>query len=297
MDFTWTLFDSVGGGFVHQDKSMNPAHAMFEKRADSNALRLSNLIDMMEAGYGHPAKERAAQVVDYFDRVLLDGRGGFMPSQVGDRFLLAEVNGLSLHAWLRWCAATGDLRGRDFAVKSLDRVWEHAWDEQFGMMRKGDFDAVISPPLLADQVEFGRACLLSAQVLGRSVDRERAVQLGDLILARFEDAKKGGGFYTRAVPDKEGGIKKAPVILAENARAARFLCELSAVTGQPKYREAARRAWTVLDEKLAKETLGAAEWALAVRESFAPTAYAKADWPAPEKKKSRPRSIRFRARR
>ena len=297
MAFTWTLFDSVGGGFVHEDKHANPAHPSFEKRADSNAQRLSNLLDLMAAGYGDPAEGRAEQVVDYFDRVLLDGRGGFMPSQVGDRFLLAEINGMALHAWLRWSAATGDLRKRDFAIKSLDRVWEHCWDERFGMMRKGDFDVVISPPLLVDQVEFGRACVLSAQVMGRDVDRERAVQLGEVILGRFEDAKKGGGFYTKAVPDKDGATKKSGVDLAENARAARFLCELSTMTGEPKYRDAARRAWTVLGEKIAKESLGAAEWALAVRESFAPTTWAKAEWPEPQEKKPRPRSVRFKARR
>lgn len=295
LEFTWTLFDSVGGGFVQEDKHANPAHPGFEKRADANALRLSNLLDMMEAGWGDPAEARAAQVVDYFDRVLLDGRGGFMPSQVGDRFLLAEVNGLALHAWLRWCAASGDLRGRDFAVKSLDRVWEHCWDERFGLMRKGDFDVVISPPLLVDQVEFGRACVLSAQVMGRDADRRRAIQLGEIVLGRFEDTKKGGGFYTKAVPDKDGGTKKAGADLAENARAARFLCELSAMTGDPKYREAARRAWTVLDQKIAREGLGAAEWALAVRETFEPTTWAKVEWPQPEERKPRARSVRFKA--
>jgi len=293
MAFTWSLFDSVGGGFVHEEKNADPSHPSFDKRADSNALRLSNLVDMMEAGYGDPSERRAAQVVDYLDRVLLDGRGGFMPSQIGDRFLIPQINGLVLHAWLRWAAAAGDARKRDFAVKSLDVVWDHAWDERFGLLRKGDFDVVISPPLLTDQVEFGRACLLSSQVLGRKVDRTRAVQLGDLILARFEDSKKGGGFYTRAVPDKKGGIKKASVELDENARAARFLCELSAATGDARYRDAARRAWTALDEKIANESLGAAEWALAVREAFEPTTYAKADWPEREEAKPRPRSVRF----
>lgn len=297
MDFTWSLFDSVGGGFVHEARSADPTSAHFDKRAESNALRLSCLVDQMEAGDADPARHRAAQVVDYLDRVLLDGRGGFMPSQIGDRFLIPDINGLVLHAWLRWAAAAGDTRKRDFAVKSLDVVWDHAYDERFGMLRKGDFDAVISPPMLIDQVEFGRACLLSSQVLGRQVDRTRAVTLGKLILERYEDPKKGGGFYTRAVPDKKGGIKKAPVDLAENARAARFLCELSAATGDARYREAAVRAWTALDEKIAKETLGAAEWALAVRESFDPTTYAKADWPAPEQSKPRPRSVRFKARR
>ncbi len=293
MDFTWTLYDSVGGGFMENAKNADPMHPSFDKRGDTNARRLENLVDMMEAGYGKPARRRAAQVIDYFDRVLLDGRGGFMPSQIGDRFLLPEVNGLAIHAWLRWSAATGDVRRRDFALLSIDRVWRKCWDPRFGLMRKGDFDMVISPPLLVDQVETGRACLLSAQVVGREIDRKRAIQLGDLILARFEDPKRGG-FYTRAVPDKKGETKKAPIVSEENARAARFLCELSAATGEARYRAAARRAWLAFGDKLEKETLGAAEWALAVRESFAPTTYARAEWPAPEAVKAKKRSRRFR---
>jgi uncharacterized protein YyaL (SSP411 family) len=294
MAFTWTLYDSVGGGFVHSQKSANPAHPSFDKRGDSNAHRLSNLVDLMQAGYGDHSAERAAQVIDYFDRVLLDGRGGFMPSQSGDRYLLPEINGLAIHAWVRWCALTGDTRRRDFALKSLDRVWNVTWDARFGLMRKGDFDTYISPPLLIDQVEAGRACLVTSQIVGRDIDRKRAVQLGEVILGRFVDPKTGG-FYTRSVPDKKGDIKKAPLLAAENARAARFLCELSAATGEPRYREAARRAWTAFEDKFEKQTFTeAADWALAVRESFDPTVHARADWPEPEAREARPRSKRFR---
>jgi uncharacterized protein YyaL (SSP411 family) len=292
-DFTWTMFDSVGGGFVHLPEHADPAHAGFEKHTDSNARRLGNLVDLMQAGAGEDTERRARQVIDYFERVLLDGRGGFMPGQSGDRFLVPDVNGLAIHAWLRWCAETGDVRRRNFAMKSLDRLWEHAWDDNFGLMRKGDFDMVIAPPQLIDQVEAGRAALLASQVVGRKGDRERSVRLGNLILANFGDAKSGA-FMTRTVPDKKGGFKKAAVIPAENARAARFLCELSAATGDARYRAAAERAWEGLAEKISKETLGAADWALAVRESFAPATVARAEWPVEKAETPKPRSKRFR---
>lgn len=296
VDFTWTLFDSVGGGYVHLPRHADPGHAGFEKHADSNARRLGNLVDLMEAGAGANAEERAGQVIDYMERVLLDGRGGFMPAQGGDQFLVPEINGLVIHPWLRYCALTGDRRRRDFALKSLDRLWDYEWNDELGLMRKGDFDEVIGPPMLIDQVEAGRAALLASQLVGRTQDRERAIALGDLVIAHFVH-EKADGFITQSVPDGKGGFKKAKVDLAENARAARFLCELSAATGDSRYRDAARAAWTALGEKIGKETLGAADWALAVRESFAPSSVARAEWPEPEKRKAKPRSVRFRAKR
>jgi len=293
IDFTWTLFDSVGGGFVQLPKHADPTNPGFDKRTDSNAARLENLVDLMQAGGGETAEKHAAQVIDYFERVLLDGRGGFMPGQIGDRFLIPDVNGLAIHAWMRWCAATGDARRRDFGLLSLDRLWSKTWDDRFGLMRKGDFDVVLGPPQLTDQVEAGRAYLLSSQVTGRQIDRDRAVLLGNLIVDRFVDRRKGG-FLTRSVPDKDGGVKKAPVESSENARAARFLCELSAATGDPRYRAAARTAWAAFEEKFEKEGLRASEWAIAVHESFAPANYARADWQTPETAKPKPRSRRFR---
>ena len=60
-------------------------------------------------------------------------------------------------------------------------------------------------------------------------------------------------------------MRKANRNSAENARAALFLCELTVLTGDPKYRAAAERAWKAFDEDFAKAGLEAADWALAMR--------------------------------
>ena len=185
VEWTWTLFDSVGGGFYQRldnTKSDNPS---FEKRTDSNAERLENLIDACRATGDVRLRQHAAQVADYFDRVLLDGRGGFVNGQSGDRELAPRSNGMATHAWLKWAALTGQARVRDFALLSLDRGWKQCWQEPFGMLRRGTFGEIEGVPQLTDQVEMGRACVLGAHLASRAVDLERAEHIGELIETSF----------------------------------------------------------------------------------------------------------------
>src|SRR5678815_3499730 len=126
VEWTWSLYDSVGGGFLQSERDARHDVAFFEKRTDANAWRLENRIDAwLDArrhGSGDADRRVILQVVDFFERVLLDGRGGFVAGQVGDRDLLPESNGPAIHAYLRWAAASGESRWRDFAWKSLDPV-------------------------------------------------------------------------------------------------------------------------------------------------------------------------------
>src|SRR5947209_7183331 len=48
-DWTWALFDSVGGGFLQRIENTRSDNASFEKRTDSNAARLEHLIDAWHA--------------------------------------------------------------------------------------------------------------------------------------------------------------------------------------------------------------------------------------------------------
>ena len=80
----------------------------------------------------------------------------------------------------------------------------------------------------------------------------------------FEDPEKGG-FRTQAMPDKQGRVKKAAREPAENARTARFLMELTAITGESRYRQAAERALAAFAEDIEKAGPEVADWALARR--------------------------------
>lgn len=270
MDWTWGLHDTLGGGYWARGGpgASTPGRDQLEKRTDLNARRLENHIEAWRATGDSAQRWRAARVLGWMDRVLVDGRGGFVSAQVGDRELQPAANGLALHAWLTWLSMGDEPRLRAFVHRSLDRVWEAGRDTSFGLTRRGTFGELLVPPQLIDQVEFGRACLLSAHLTGRAVDLERARWLADRVLRWYEDADKGG-FLSQVFPDKSGKIRKAPRKSDENARAALFLAELASVSGEGAYRDAARRTIAAFGREL-ETTPPVADWALATRAVWKP---------------------------
>lgn len=299
LDWTLGLFDSVGGGFYSRARDADPSAASFEKMTIPNARRLELLITAWSRTGDERWKSYAARTVDYFDRVLLDGRGGFTHGQVGEQALVPESNGEAIRAWLLWAAATGNHRQRDFAWKSLDRTWEECWMEGPGLVRRGTFREITEAPRLMDQVAMGRAYLAAAHLAGRERDLERAAALGDLVLTVYADPK--GGFKTRALLNKQGVVKSASRELDENARAARFLAELATITGQNRYRDAARAALDAFEKKVEKMSAAeAAEVALALRALTLPDLPERPEWSEDEAEESKPRtqqSTRFKLKR
>ena len=297
IEWTRTLFDSTGGGWLEAKQDADPSQPMFSKNTLSNARRLENLIQAWRATDDPAFEEDAARAADFFDRVLKDGRGGFIAGQVGDRELVPESNGAAIHAWLEWSAMTRDRRTFEFALLSLDRSWEVCWDPEYGMLRKGVFGEPLKVPQLVDQVEMGIAAVLAAAWGKRPADLERARSIGDHLLARYEDKEKGG-FRGQSVPRKNGKFKQAGRDGIENARAARFLCELSWLTGDAKYREAARRTWTAFAPKLDGAELAAADWGLAIRAATRNELTQRPEWIARVEPLPTPRrSFRMRVRR
>lgn len=264
LDWTIGLRDTIGGGFFHSDKDIAHDIPSFQKRTDSNAERLELLIEGYAATGDPLYRKHAAEVVDYFQRVLLDGRGGFVAGQIGDRELMPEPNGFAIHAWCAWAVATADPRVRDFALKSADAVWERCWEDGVGMLRRDVFGAPIDNPQLIDQVEMGRAYVSAASISGRDKDRQRAVAIGELLLKVFANTEKGG-FFTKAHLDDKGKASGGGKDAYANARAARFLAELATLTGDAKYRDAARATIATFTPDIEKPDLAVAQWALAVR--------------------------------
>jgi uncharacterized protein YyaL (SSP411 family) len=286
--WTWTLYDSVGGGFYQKLANTRSDSQTFEKRTDSNAERLENLVEACRATGDPVLRRHAAQVADFFERVLLDGRGGFVDGQVGDRDLVPRSTVMATRAWFQWAALTGEPRVRDFALLSLDRAWKECWTAPYGMLRRGTFGEIEKVPQLTDQVEMGRAYVLGAHIGGRAGDLKRAETIGELIETVFADAKKGC-WKTQAAADKKGRIKNAACDPLENARAALFFCELASVTGQPRWRDAARRAIASYAGDFGRAGLEAADWALAVRALDGADLPARPEWKAPPQDKPQQR--------
>ena len=67
------------------------------------------------------------------------------------------------------------------------------------------------------------------------------------------------------MPQKDGKIHPAASVADENARAALFLAELASVSGDARWRDAARRSIQAYQKDFAKAGLDAGDWARAVQ--------------------------------
>jgi uncharacterized protein YyaL (SSP411 family) len=277
VDWTRSLMDSLGGGFATRRQRPGNEPETFGMRTDVNTRRLANLAAAWRAAGDDRYRRDAMKVAAFVDRVLIDGRGGFVTAPVGDRNLQPAANGVAIHAWLVWAATTGDTRVRDFALRSIERVWETCFDARGVLLQRGDFGEVMVAPQLLDQVEMGRALVYSSRLCDRPEDLKRALALGHTVIGNFPDPKRGA-FMTQAMPKKDGTIRHAPCRADENARAARFLVELAAATGNDTFRAAARRAWEAFAEDQHDAGLEAADWALAFHAMFAPEAPEAPAW-------------------
>jgi uncharacterized protein YyaL (SSP411 family) len=291
--WTRSLMDTMSGGFVTRRPRSAAEGAAFETRTDINGRRLAMLIAAWRATGEERYRKDAGRVAGFMDRVLLDGRGGFVSAQVGDRELQPAANGVAVHAWLGWAASNADPAPRDFALRSIERVWQTCFDPLGVLLRRGSMGEVLEWPRLSDQVEMGRALVLSWRLCGRQKDLERARGLGRVVIEKFED-KTRGGFMTQARPKKDGSIHRAGREVAENARAALFFAELAAATGDRDFHDAGRRALDAFADAQEKPGLAAADWALAQRALLDPDTPEAPAWRASAAKlPETPRVIRF----
>jgi uncharacterized protein YyaL (SSP411 family) len=282
-----SLEDSLGGGFYARKE--RDADAQFDRPTALNARRLENLADAWQLTNDTRYWVTAVRLLEFAERNVVDGRGGFTSDPVGDQDLVPEVNGVAIHAWLRWWSAGRDPKRRDFAFKSIDRMWSTSWNDTLGFTRTSSFGELLAWPQLADQVEMGRALVLSAQLANRTVDLQRARRVGEIVLKRFADER--GSLRSETQYKKGRLVSKSSRNARENARAALFFSELAHVSGETKWFDAARRIWRAWPKEVEKSRADAADWALAFDAAIAPTFPKRpADSPPPRERQRSPRT-------
>jgi len=287
------LEDSLSGGFYVRKES-SPGDALFDRPMIENARRLENLVDAWQLTGNTRYWVVGVRVLEFANRNMEDGRGGFTTNPVGDQDLIPEVNGVAIHAWLRWWAIARETRKRDFALRSIDRVWATCWQESLGLVRTS-FEQGQGWPRLADQVEMGRALALSAHLVGRASDLARARKIADLLLVEFADGH--GGFMSVAERNRKGQLRHGSSGARENGRAALFLVEMAHVAHEPRYLAAARQTWRAFEKSLRKARLDSADWALALDAVVAPNFPAKpSDGPGDPRNPAKDASTKDRSR-
>lgn len=283
------VYDAVEGGFFRYSTTRDWRIPHFEKMLEGNAGLLANYVRAMQvtgkAHYGAVARD----IVRYVDTVLSDQeRGGFYGSQDADEqyyalpfaarrsrqapfvdtTLYTDWNAMMASAYLLAAAALDDARPRQFALRTLDRLWRIAHADDGGMHHYYDGDAHL-PGLLSDQVHMGLALLDAAAHSGDNRYLVWAQALAAFCLTALADPS--GGFYdTAARPDAAGSLKSPLMPLPANSAAARFFVRLYWLTGEERYETAARRTLARFAATYERFGYFAAPFALAVDDLLRP---------------------------
>jgi hypothetical protein len=178
------------------------------------------------------------------------------PTPFVDRTLYTGWNAMAVTAYLETARVLGMDRAREFALRTLDRLLNEAWDGDATLNHviaypDGAAAQEDAPGTLDDYAFAANACI-DAWIASGSMNFYRAaLKLADAIIARFHD-KTGGGFFDTAFAQDEqaeaaplGALaaRRKPLqdtpTPAGNPTAATALLRLEALSGRKDYRHIA----------------------------------------------------------
>ncbi|SEF69891.1 hypothetical protein SAMN05421819_0863 [Bryocella elongata] len=228
-------------GDMHHNPSKNVLHVPADIAVVANTLGRSGeeAQALLEAAQGKMYAARLQRRTPYVDKTIYTG-----------------WNGMCISAYL---IAGRTLRLAEpvaFALKSLDRVLDAAWDPELGLARVvayGEGGTTVRIDAVLDDYAFLAAAALDAWEATAEIRYYLAAKgLADQMVKRFYDTEGGGGFFdAETKPGALGALSAQRKPLqdsptpAGNSTAAMVLLRLSALADDPQY------------EKLARETLEA----------------------------------------
>jgi len=162
-----------------------------------------------------------------------------------DRAVYTNWNAMMAEAFLEASGVLGRHDCREFALRTLERLWSEAWQSGGGMAHRAG--AAAPAVLLDDQVQAASAAIAAFEHTGAVQWLERAQKLAQLVVERFRDPR--GGFYdtpeaagdTGFLSQRAKPIQDAPTP-SPNAVAALVFLRLYAVTGEAQHRAEAESA-------------------------------------------------------
>jgi uncharacterized protein YyaL (SSP411 family) len=228
-------------GDMHHNHAKNVLHVPADVRAVAVALGRSEdeVVALLERAKRKMYAARLARKTPYVDKTIYAG-----------------WNGMCISAYL---VAGRTLRMAEpvaFALQSLDRVMEEAWDPELGLARviaygEGTAGKRIAA-VLEDYAFVANAALDAWEATAKFKYYVAAKGIADQMIARFYDAEGGGGFFdAETMPDAIGALSAQRKPLQDsptpsgNATAATVLLRLAALADDAEY------------ERLARETLEA----------------------------------------
>ncbi len=277
------IYDPLEGGFFRYSTTRDWRIPHFEKMLEGNAVLLSNYLRAYQVTGEARYAAQARDIMRYLNTVLSDQTvGGFYGSQDADEeyyglplagrrsrpapsidhTLYVDRNAMMVSAYLQAAAVLDDAPAHEFALRTLDRLWQLCRLPEGGVCHYYDGEAHL-PGLLTDQVYMGMALLDAYQASGAARYLAQAEELAGACSTRLADP--AGGF--RDSPDQPaapGALKLSIVPLLLNAVASRWLLRLFWLTDKQHYRELAQRTLARFVPTYQRLSYFAAPFALAV---------------------------------
>jgi uncharacterized protein YyaL (SSP411 family) len=199
-----------------------------------------------------------------------------------DKTLYAGWNGMCIAAYLQAGRALGMRGPVEFALKSLDRLLDGAWDAELGLRHvvaygEGGAGEERVTGVLEDYAFVANAALDAWEATGMMKYFVTARELADAMVKRFGDGEMGGFFDTEfdagalgALTARRKPLQDAPTP-SGNAVAATVLLRLYVLSGEDGYRVRAQQTLETFAGVVEHLGLHAASYGLALRRAVAGT--------------------------
>ena len=280
LDQQLKLYDPVWGGFFRYAENADWSHPHYEKLLSIQATNLLNYLEAYQVTGLSQYREVVEGTMRYVKR-FLSGQGGFYASQdadvrnaehsdagmpgdeffalaksqrlaVGmpavDRTILTDWNALMIKASLRVSQVLENKQVRDFALKTLRRLYKERYQPGRGLAHLLQDGYPREFGLLADQVFFADALIEAFLTTGSSHYLKQAETVIEDAIRLFEDSQ-GGGYFDRTPSASSLGLLKFPhKDLPVNAALSVVFSDLFYLTQDPRYREKAEHILQMIME-------------------------------------------------
>ncbi|HEX6436281.1 MAG TPA: DUF255 domain-containing protein [Candidatus Binatia bacterium] len=152
-----------------------------------------------------------------------------------DDSIYIDANAQTVIAYLDAEVILPEPRCRDRALDALEFLWERCRSRNGAMAHYFDGAAQVAG-LLDDQIHMGNALLKAYSTAEDTKYLERAIALGQFILAQLKNPQ--GGYYDIEIPGPALAAFRITLI-AQNGAAASFFLRLAEATRESRYRDAA----------------------------------------------------------
>lgn len=236
-NFASEYWDIGESGDMHHNPAKNVLHVKetLEEQAARKDTTVENLRAMRDAARSKLLAARAKRPTPFIDRTLYTG-----------------WNAMAATAYFEAARVLPLDSPRDFALRTLDRLLNEAWDGEFKLRHviaypEGETPSSPAPATLDDYAFTVHACIDAWLAGGEMRYYRAALKLADAMVADFYDRASGGFFDTTtpagATPLGALGARRKPLqdspTPAGNPTAAAALVRLEALSGRGEYRDVA----------------------------------------------------------